>query len=192
MAPAAPEPEVQAPTPEPVAPVAASPAADEAAEPTPIDPLRPTVRINLDDENAPSMCSAPCSFEAPPGTHLVYFTSEGFQAVPRQINVVAKETVKTTAVLTPLTGSLVVQADERDAIEAEWLRRPPTPAAAFAQGSDLLARWSGRVRERLHQLAGRQTLRPWYLERYWRTRNQWAGLEPGVMRALRRPRPSEP
>ena len=76
----------------------------------------PKADVHLDDENAPSMCSAPCSFEAPPGTHLVYFTSEGFQAVPRQINVVAKETVKTTAVLTPLTGSLVVQADERDAI----------------------------------------------------------------------------
>ena len=81
---------------------------------------------------------------------------------------------------------------ERDAVEAEWLRRPPTPEAAFAQGSALLAGWAGRVEDRLQQLAGRPARRPWYLSRYWRTRNQWAGLEPGVMRALRRPRPSEP
>jgi outer membrane receptor for ferrienterochelin and colicins len=76
----------------------------------------PNAEVHLDDETAPPVCSAPCTFDAPPGTHLVYFSRTGFQAAPRQINVIPKETVKAAAVMTPLTGSLVVQADERDAI----------------------------------------------------------------------------
>jgi len=44
--------EVPAPAPEAPAPVAAEPSKDDTAEPSPIDPLRPTVRINLDDESA--------------------------------------------------------------------------------------------------------------------------------------------
>ena len=76
----------------------------------------PGAAVRLDDEQAPVSCTAPCTFEAPPGRHLIYFTREGFQAAPRQINVVAKQTVKTVASLAPLTGSLVVSADERDAV----------------------------------------------------------------------------
>ncbi len=76
----------------------------------------PDAAVHLDDENATPICTAPCTFEAAPGTHLVYFSRDGFQAPPRQINIVAKETTKTAAVMTPLTGSMVVQADERDAI----------------------------------------------------------------------------
>lgn len=72
--------------------------------------------VHLDDETAPAVCTAPCTFDAPPGAHFVYFTQQGYQAAPRQINILANTTVKTNAVLTPLTGSLVVQADERDAI----------------------------------------------------------------------------
>jgi hypothetical protein len=96
------------------------------------------------------------------------------------------------AVLAAETELRPLLIPERDAIEAQWLRQPPPPAEAFARGNELLARWSAQVSERLRQLDGRQARRPWYLERYWRTRNQWAGLEPGVMRSLRRPRPSEP
>jgi outer membrane receptor protein involved in Fe transport len=76
----------------------------------------PGATVHLDDEHAPPSCTAPCTFEAPPGRHLLYFAREGFQAAPRQINVVAKQTVKTSAQLAPLTGSLVVSADERDAV----------------------------------------------------------------------------
>ncbi|MEZ4299522.1 MAG: PEGA domain-containing protein [Polyangiaceae bacterium] len=76
----------------------------------------PNAAVHLDDENSAPVCTAPCTFETPPGRHLVYFSREGFQATPRQINVVAKETVKAAAILTPLTGSVVVQADERDAV----------------------------------------------------------------------------
>lgn len=81
---------------------------------------------------------------------------------------------------------------ERDAVEARWLQAPPDPDTAFAQGNALLARWTQQVREHLPQLADRRTQRPFYLERYWRARDEWAGLAPGVQRSLRRPRPSEP
>jgi outer membrane receptor for ferrienterochelin and colicins len=76
----------------------------------------PGAAVHIDDETSPAVCTAPCTFDVPPGRHLLHFTRDGFQAPPRQINVAAKETVKTSAVLTPLTGSVVVQADERDAI----------------------------------------------------------------------------
>lgn len=76
----------------------------------------PNAAVHLDDETSPPVCTAPCTFDAPPGLHFLYFSREGFQAAPRQVNVVAKDTVKATAALTPLTGSLAVQADERDAV----------------------------------------------------------------------------
>lgn len=76
----------------------------------------PNAEVHLDDEASPAVCTAPCTFEAAPGTHFVYFRRPGFQAVPRQVKVLPNETVKTVAVMAPLTGSLVVQADERDAI----------------------------------------------------------------------------
>jgi outer membrane receptor protein involved in Fe transport len=72
--------------------------------------------VHLDDEHAAPSCTAPCRFEAAPGRHLLHFAREGFQAAPRQVNVVARQTVQTTATLAPLTGSLVVSADERDAV----------------------------------------------------------------------------
>lgn len=76
----------------------------------------PNTSVHVDDETAPPVCNAPCTFQAPPGMHILHFVCDGYTAVPRQINVVAKETVKVTALMRPLTGSLVVQADERDAV----------------------------------------------------------------------------
>lgn len=76
----------------------------------------PDAAVHVDDERAAPICTAPCRFEASPGRHLLYFGRAGFQAVPRQVNVVAKQAVKTTAAMTPLTGSVVVSADERDAV----------------------------------------------------------------------------
>ena len=76
----------------------------------------PGAAVHVDDEKAPVACEAPCSFEVPPGRHLLYFTREGFQAAPRQVNVVARQVTRTSAQLAPLTGVVVVSADERDAV----------------------------------------------------------------------------
>jgi outer membrane receptor protein involved in Fe transport len=76
----------------------------------------PDAAVHVDDEKAPPICQAPCTFDVPPGRHLLYFTRDGFQAAPRQVNVTAKDTVRATAQLTPFTGVVVVRADERDAV----------------------------------------------------------------------------
>ena len=76
----------------------------------------PDAAVHLDDEKAPVACTAPCNLEVPPGRHLLYFTRDGYQAAPRQVNVVARDTVRATAQLSPLTGAVVVSADERDAV----------------------------------------------------------------------------
>jgi outer membrane receptor protein involved in Fe transport len=76
----------------------------------------PGATVRVDDESAEPACTAPCRLELPPGRHTLLFAREGFQAAPRQINVVAKETVRTTATLAPLTGSLALSADEGNAV----------------------------------------------------------------------------
>jgi outer membrane receptor protein involved in Fe transport len=76
----------------------------------------PGAAVHVDDEKAPVACMAPCNVEVPPGRHLLYFTRDGYQAAPRQVNVVARQTIKATASLVPLTGAVVISADERDAV----------------------------------------------------------------------------
>jgi len=59
----------------------------------------------------------------------------------------------------------------RDAVEARWIDDPPDPAAAFAEGDQLLREWTDRL------VAVRSTdSRPFRACRYWRLRNRWARL----------------
>ncbi len=76
----------------------------------------PSAEVHVGDEHAPSACTAPCDLDLAPGTHLLYFSRPGFQSVPRQVNVVAKQESRVSATMSPLTGSIVVSADEREAI----------------------------------------------------------------------------
>jgi outer membrane receptor protein involved in Fe transport len=90
-----------------------------------------SAEVRVDDEAAPVACTAPCKLELAPGRHTLLFSREGFQAPPRQINVVAKETLQTTAALAPLTGSLALSADEGNAVvEIDGKLMGSTPAAA--------------------------------------------------------------
>lgn len=70
------------------------------------------VAVRVDDERAPPSCTAPCALSLPPGTHQLYFAREGYQAPPLQVNVVAQQESSVTAVVSPVTGSVVVSADE--------------------------------------------------------------------------------
>ncbi|MFT3772704.1 MAG: TonB-dependent receptor [Minicystis sp.] len=72
--------------------------------------------VRVDDEKGAAACTAPCDVDLPPGPHALYFTAEGFQAEPRAITVTARQRTNVSAVLRPLTGSIVVQADERGAL----------------------------------------------------------------------------
>ncbi len=67
----------------------------------------------------------------------------------------------------------VLQA-ERAAVQARWLAVPPVPGDAFAAADELLVRWTATAAEVL--TADR---RPAVVRRYWRVRNQRAGL-PGL------------
>lgn len=64
-------------------------------------------------------------------------------------------------------------AAERDEVERRWIADRPTPADAFAEADDLLARWTALTIDP----AGRDTRPPW-VRYYWRTRNRRAGLPP--------------
>ena len=97
----------------------------------------PGAVVHIDDEKSPAACTAPCKIDLSPGLHTLYFEREGFQAPPRQINVVARGEAKVTGALAPITGSLLVSADERDAIvEIDGQKRgfTPTPSLVVPVG----------------------------------------------------------
>jgi outer membrane receptor protein involved in Fe transport len=72
--------------------------------------------VRVDDERGPPACQAPCDLELPPGPHQIYFSAEGAVAEPRTVSVVARTLTHTSAVLRPLTGTIVIEADERGAL----------------------------------------------------------------------------
>jgi dipeptidase len=66
---------------------------------------------------------------------------------------------------------LPLYREERDAVEKAWLADPPDPASAFAEAERLLEDWEHRVARK----AAADT-RPRFVRRYWKKRNQRAGL----------------
>jgi outer membrane receptor for ferrienterochelin and colicins len=85
--------------------------------------------VRLDSETAEPVCVTPCSAVAAPGTHLVFLTRPGRERAVRQVNVTARQSVSVEVDLAELTGSIVVSADERDAlIEVDGQARGFTPA----------------------------------------------------------------
>ncbi|HEU5058603.1 MAG TPA: TonB-dependent receptor [Kofleriaceae bacterium] len=75
------------------------------------------LEVHVGDEGAPPQCTTPCDFDLPPGTHVLYFTSvEAVSVAPRQVQVVARKSVTVTASVEKLTGSVVVSADEPNAL----------------------------------------------------------------------------
>jgi outer membrane receptor for ferrienterochelin and colicin len=80
-----------------------------------VDADGPTA-VYVDDERADAACTAPCDLELHPGAHTLFFRREGFRLVPRQVNVRAHETFVVRAAASAVTGSIVVAADEPDAL----------------------------------------------------------------------------
>ncbi len=72
--------------------------------------------VHVDDPAAPPVCTAPCNAEISPGRHELHLTREGFQTATRVVTVVARQTTRATATLSPLTGSILVSTDERGAL----------------------------------------------------------------------------
>lgn len=73
-----------------------------------------TVRVDTDD--APVACTAPCDVPVPPGQHTLVFTRAGSRTTRLGVQVKANAVTSLRAEMEPETGSLVVNADERDAV----------------------------------------------------------------------------
>lgn len=71
--------------------------------------------VRVDDPDGPVACKAPCDLALPPGPHEIHFEAEGRHAGSRRVTVPARGEVRVQVTLKPLTGSLVVETDERDA-----------------------------------------------------------------------------
>ena len=76
----------------------------------------PGTDVRVDDDGARPACQSPCQLELAPGVHTLYFGRAGFATAGRTVNVVAHETVTVRASLAPLTGSVLVAADEPNAL----------------------------------------------------------------------------
>src|SRR5205823_13064703 len=72
--------------------------------------------VRVDDERAQPSCTAPCDLQLAPGQHELFFSAEGFRAPPRVVTVTARGTTLATALFSPLTGSILVEADEPGAL----------------------------------------------------------------------------
>ncbi len=76
----------------------------------------PGTDVRVDDDGGARACQSPCELDLPPGPHTLYFGRAGFASAPRRVNVVSHETVTVRASLAPLTGSVLVAADEPNAL----------------------------------------------------------------------------
>ena len=85
--------------------------------------------VRADDERGPVLGTVPCELELPPGRHRLFLHADGYQAATDEVNVVARETVTAHPTVTPLTGAVLVSADERDAlVEVDGRAMGFTPA----------------------------------------------------------------
>jgi outer membrane receptor for ferrienterochelin and colicins len=85
--------------------------------------------VRIDDERGASACVLPCTLDLPPGTHIAYFERSGFTVSPQTFTVVARGTVKASASSVAVVGSLLVSADEPNAlIEVDGKALGFTPA----------------------------------------------------------------
>ena len=89
----------------------------------------PGAQVRVDSEEGNAACAAPCDLELAPGRHTLVLSAEGHRVARREVTVVAQERASTRVELAPQTGSVVVSADERDAlVEVDGRSAGFTPA----------------------------------------------------------------
>ena len=72
--------------------------------------------VHVDRSDAPPSGRVPCDIVLAPGRHRIFVAREGYATSEQEVEVRARETVTARPRLTPLTGTLVVNTDERDAL----------------------------------------------------------------------------
>ncbi|MFN0247049.1 MAG: TonB-dependent receptor domain-containing protein [Kofleriaceae bacterium] len=85
--------------------------------------------VRIDDERGPVACVLPCTLDLPPGPHIAYFERPGFTVAAQQFVIIAKDSVRAEASSVAVVGSLLVSADEPNAlIEVDGKAYGFTPA----------------------------------------------------------------
>ena len=72
--------------------------------------------VRIDDEHGPIACVVPCSLDLPPGQHIAYFERTGFTVAPQTFTIAPRQTVRASASSVAVVGSLLVSADEPNAL----------------------------------------------------------------------------
>jgi outer membrane receptor protein involved in Fe transport len=72
-------------------------------------------QVRVDSEDAAPSCTAPCDVAVPPGRHTLFVSRPGVQTATVLVDVAPRAHVTVRPQVVPLTGTLVVDADERDA-----------------------------------------------------------------------------
>jgi outer membrane receptor for ferrienterochelin and colicin len=86
--------------------------------------------IRLDDDSGRPTCTVPCRVSVPPGRHTLFGSATGYQTKATIVNVVAGATRYERMELQPLTGTLLVASEVRNAVvTVDGLERGLTPAA---------------------------------------------------------------
>lgn len=89
----------------------------------------PGTRVRIDDERGALACVLPCSLDLPPGPHIAYFERPGFNVSPQSFTIVENKAVRASASGVAVVGSLLVSADEPNAlIEVDGRALGFTPA----------------------------------------------------------------
>lgn len=76
----------------------------------------PGASVRVDSEANAPMCSVPCSFRIRPGKHTILVSKTGFGSRDLPVEVTANRAEVVRAKLEPLSGSVVVNADVREAL----------------------------------------------------------------------------
>ena len=85
--------------------------------------------VHVGSEDSTSVCEIPCEVDLPEGEQILFFKKPGFRSLPSLLTVVREERQEVSAELLPITGTLIVDADERGAlIEVDGKPAGYTPA----------------------------------------------------------------
>jgi outer membrane receptor protein involved in Fe transport len=72
--------------------------------------------VHLDAETAPALCTVPCEANVPPGRHVAFIARAGYRTSQVVVDVPPKGEVSISPSIVPVTGTLLVNVDERGAV----------------------------------------------------------------------------
>lgn len=81
-----------------------------------VDGSPPGATVHLGDEDGPVLGTLPATVELPPGSHVLVARADGYRTVRQVASVEADQTTRTALTLPLITGTVVVNAPERDAL----------------------------------------------------------------------------